>query len=130
MKIILKREMSFDQVKSFLKSKGGYFILISALTLYLFFVNPLTNIIFIPCWFKLLTGLKCPACGGLRGLHLILHGNILDGLKYNILLMSIPLIFFPLYKKMNLNSLKFIIPVLIILILFAYLRNSSLYPYY
>jgi hypothetical protein len=130
MKVILKREMSSDRIKLLIKSKGGYIILISAFTLFLYFANPFTSIIFVPCWFKELTGLKCPACGGLRGLHLILHGNIWEGLKYNILMMFVPLIFLLLYKKINSNSLKFILPVLIVLFLFTLLRNSSPYPFY
>ena len=127
---ILKLEMFSDQSKLFLKSKSGYIIFISAFTLFLFFATPFSHIIFIPCWFKELTGLKCPACGGLRGIHLIFYGNIWEGLKYNILLMFVPLIFFPIYKRTNLNSLKFIIPVLLVLLLFTFLQNSSLYPFY
>ncbi|MDR3611846.1 MAG: DUF2752 domain-containing protein [Ignavibacteriaceae bacterium] len=122
--------MFSDSLKQFLKSKRGFILLISAFTLFLFFANPFSSVIFIPCWFKVLTGLKCPACGGLRALHLILHGNIRDGLKYNLLLASAPFILFAIYKKINFNSLKFILPVIIILILFTWLRNSSAYPFY
>jgi hypothetical protein len=120
--------MFSDSVKSFLKSKGRWLVFISAFTLFL--ADPFTNIIFIPCWFKELTGLKCPACGGLRGLHLILHGQIWNGLKYNMLLVIAPFILWLIYKKINMNSFKFILPILFILLLFAWLRNTCYYPYY
>ena len=122
--------MRSDNVKLFLKSKGGIVAMISAFTLFLFYADPFHNNIFIPCWFKLLTGLKCPACGGLRGMHVMLHGHIGEGLRYNILLVLLPFIILVMYKKINFNSLKFILPMIIILLLFTWLRNSSVYPYY
>jgi hypothetical protein len=38
-------------------------------------VNPHQHQVFAPCPFHALTGLYCPACGGLRMVHDLLHGD-------------------------------------------------------
>jgi hypothetical protein len=35
------------------------------------------------CYFKALTGLSCPGCGGLRAAHQFLHGNIRAAFELN-----------------------------------------------
>lgn len=49
----------------------------------LFAANPATAGIFPPCPFFALTGLYCPGCGTLRGLHQVLHGNVVAALDLN-----------------------------------------------
>ena len=44
----------------------------------------------IPCVFKNTLGISCPGCGMTRAIHEILHFNLLQAMKYNIL--SIPLV--------------------------------------
>lgn len=39
------------------------------------------------CPFFSLTGYKCPGCGTQRAIHEFLHGNLVDGFKYNPLLL-------------------------------------------
>lgn len=49
--------------------------------------------IFPPCPFKLLTGWNCPACGGLRMTHDLLHGDLAAAAVDNVfLLIGIPLL--------------------------------------
>jgi hypothetical protein len=38
------------------------------------------------CPFHALTGLDCPFCGGLRGTHALLHGDVATALDHNLLL--------------------------------------------
>lgn len=38
------------------------------------------------CPFRALTGLLCPACGSLRGLHALLRGDVVAAAGYNALL--------------------------------------------
>ena len=57
--------------------------------LFLFYVlyrfDP-TKVSFYPrCMFHDLTGLNCPGCGTLRGLHQLLHGHLITALHYNAL---------------------------------------------
>lgn len=45
------------------------------------------------CPFKLITGWNCPACGGLRMVHDLLHGNLMAGVHDNVfLLVGLPLL--------------------------------------
>jgi hypothetical protein len=39
-------------------------------------------------WF-LLTGTRCAGCGMTRALHLLLHGQLLEALRYNVLILVI-----------------------------------------
>jgi hypothetical protein len=43
------------------------------------------------CPFHLLTGLYCPGCGGLRAVHDLTHGNLVDALSSNLLLVTLVL---------------------------------------
>ncbi len=49
--------------------------------------------VFPPCPFKLLTGWNCPACGGLRMTHDLLHGDLSAAVMDNVfLLVGLPLV--------------------------------------
>ena len=51
------------------------------------------------CVFHRLTGLNCPGCGALRGLHELLHGNYATALRDNPLVMlSLPVVAFYLAR--------------------------------
>jgi Protein of unknown function (DUF2752) len=43
--------------------------------------------LFPPCPFKLLTGWNCPACGGLRMVHDLLHGDLAAAVVDNVVLL-------------------------------------------
>ena len=46
-----------------------------------------------PCLFYALTGLYCPGCGTLRGLHQLLHGNLIGAFGYNpFTMLALPII--------------------------------------
>lgn len=51
------------------------------------------SFVFPPCPFKTLTGWNCPACGGLRMTHDILHGDLTAALVDNaFLLIGLPML--------------------------------------
>ena len=52
-------------------------------------VDPNTTRLFPQCAFKAMTGLDCPGCGMTRGLHALVHGDVLRALSHNILLVVI-----------------------------------------
>jgi len=63
--------------------------LAAAAILYAF--NPAESSFFPPCLFHALTGLHCPGCGSMRGLHQLLHGNLTAALGMNALMvLSLP----------------------------------------
>ncbi|MCU1647601.1 MAG: hypothetical protein JWN03_7876 [Nocardia sp.] len=45
------------------------------------------------CPFKELTGYWCPGCGGLRGLHNLTEGHVVDALHSNVLILPLLLAF-------------------------------------
>jgi hypothetical protein len=51
-----------------------------------FLVDPATRLFLPPCPFHLLTGYYCPICGSTRALHQLAHGNVLQALRLNALL--------------------------------------------
>ena len=86
----------------------------------------------IPCLFKLIYNISCPGCGLTRMCLSILHGNIIEALKYNIgLIMILPIIIYIvcklIYNYIN-NSNEplnkwLITSTLIYLILWMVIRN-------
>lgn len=49
--------------------------------------------VFPPCPFKMLTGLNCPFCGGLRMTHDVLHGDMAAAVVDNVfVLVGLPLL--------------------------------------
>ena len=58
----------------------------------LFLCDPSRVPIYPTCLFHRLTGLDCPACGSLRAMHQLLHGNFIAALHFNaFLILSLPL---------------------------------------
>ena len=77
---------------------GGLFFLAGSIVL--FFVNPVEKSLFPPCPFHYITGLYCPGCGSLRGLHQLLHGNIIGALEYNpLMVVSLPFVAYGLFVQ-------------------------------
>ena len=57
----------------------------------LFFFDPARHAFYPSCLFYRTTGLQCPACGCLRALHHLLHGELLQAIRFNALLvLSLP----------------------------------------
>ena len=52
----------------------------------LFLFNPAQSAFYPFCLFHKFTGYQCPGCGSLRALHQVLHGNLLEALRLNALL--------------------------------------------
>lgn len=54
-------------------------------------IDPAQSAFAPKCAFRLLTGYDCPACGGQRALHALLHGRWRDALLFNpFLILSLP----------------------------------------
>lgn len=89
----------------------------------------------IPCLFNKITGLKCPGCGITRGIMSCLHGNFIQGIKYNPpVILGSPVILYFLYQntikeKYKLNTIEKIILYIYITVLFIYtvLRNIGIF---
>ena len=55
--------------------------------------DPADTGLFPPCPFLTLTGLQCPGCGTLRGLHQLLNGHLIAALGLNIVMVLGPALY-------------------------------------
>ncbi len=105
------------------------------------YFDPSTAGFFPACPFLVLTGLACPGCGMTRGLHALLHGDVLGTLDYNLILPGILFFFGYLFVSLILiavrgRGLNFKIFTPIVLwsffgfaFVFTILRNLPYYPF-
>ena len=92
--------------------------------LLLFFFNPETTSFYPRCPFYVLTGLKCPGCGTLRGIHALLHFRIIDALRFNpLMVVSIPLIVVLLISPRSCKSVWMSRIVLFVVLVYWIMRN-------
>ena len=65
----------------------------------LFVFNPQEDSLFPQCPLYAVTGLKCAGCGTQRAIHSLLHGDLLQAIRYNCFLtIFVPLFVLGLYK--------------------------------
>ncbi|GAB6012191.1 DUF2752 domain-containing protein [Viscerimonas tarda] len=97
----------------------------------------------IQCGFHALTGFQCPGCGGQRAVHYLLHGHLLNALRYNALfVLGLPALLYMYYilvayyglkKDTHLNGFFYSSLcarlALIAIISFFILRNIPLEPF-
>jgi hypothetical protein len=107
--------------------------------LYLF--SPHDSGLYAVCPFKALTGLHCPGCGTLRGLHELTHGHPVAAFGLNpLMVLSLPFIAFSIIKYIVAGIIgwpepKIFIPspfiwsLLAVIVLFWVLRNLPFYPF-
>ena len=103
--------------------------------------NPEEPGFFPPCPFFTLTGLYCPGCGTLRGLHQLLNGNLVAAFGYNpYSMLALPIIGYAFLSALLLTTwgnrlpTVFIHPTLIwgllvAVLAFWVLRNIPVFPF-
>ncbi|MCX7046809.1 MAG: DUF2752 domain-containing protein [Candidatus Sumerlaeota bacterium] len=114
---------------------------------YLYLTNPEKGGIYPPCVFHTLTqifmahGLYCPGCGATRCVHSLLHGNLVQALAYNaLLILSLPYLAACgcdyVYHELRGRTLrKWLMPVwaiwlwLAVSLAFCILRNLPISPF-
>jgi Protein of unknown function (DUF2752) len=117
---------------------------IAAGSVFLFLFNPSSpsnQIPFPVCPFFALTGFACPGCGTTRGLHLLLHGNVVAAFRFNPLMMVLlPCLLYALVRHTNavmrgrpikgnqLNA-KYIWLLFFVVLSFWIIRNTPFYPF-
>jgi Protein of unknown function (DUF2752) len=89
--------------------------------------------IFPVCPFRLLTGWNCPACGGLRMIHDVLHGDLAAAITDNVfLLVGIPMLagWFLLRRRSGKSLLPIpaVATVVIAMLAWTVLRNLPGFP--
>jgi len=108
---------------------------------YLFIFEPGKTGFFPACPFRMLTGFTCPGCGSTRGLHRLLHGDIISALEFNpLMVLSLPFLLYALVRytaaavsgrplqRHNLDA-KYIWMLFGVIMSFWIFRNTRFYPF-
>jgi hypothetical protein len=108
---------------------------------YLFIFEPGKSGVFPVCPFRTLTGFACPGCGSTRGLHALVHGDIVTAFKFNpLLILSLPFLAYAFLRFTNAaingrplpsNQLKakYIWTIFGVVLFFWIFRNTPFYPF-
>ncbi len=114
-------------------------VIVAGFFLYAF--NPANSSLYAPCPFHEFSGFYCPGCGSLRGLHALLHGNLLTAFGFNpLMVVTLPFLGYGflsyVMRGIRGNLLprvfvpaKFIWIFLVLILLFWIFRNIPLYPF-
>ena len=89
--------------------------------------------LFPPCPFKLLTGWNCPACGGLRMTHDLLHGDLAAAVVDNVfLLIGLPALALWVLWRVKQGQRAFTLPAIVVMavaaIAWTVVRNMPGFP--
>lgn len=76
--------MNIRKKRSLIATVGGLSIILGAFALFTYF--PPDRYFYVPCLFHVSTGLHCPGCGSTRAVSSFFHGDLLIGLKNNLLI--------------------------------------------
>jgi hypothetical protein len=114
---------------------------ISAAGVFLFVLEPGKSALLPGCPFRLLTGFLCPGCGTTRGLHQLLHGNVVAAFQLNpFMMVALPFLLYTLLsytntvlrgKPLERNTLpaKYIWALFAFVLFFWVFRNTPFYPF-
>lgn len=120
--------------------KWGSVLLLLSILLFIYKVyDPLSNVHFPKCPFRVITGYKCPGCGSQTTIHSLLNFDFLRAFRANaMLVLSIPYLFigfiFDMIKNPNERILRWrkrlfgekaIYFILVIIVIYSILRNLS-----
>lgn len=109
--------------------------------LVVWYFDPVSAGFFPACPLYSMTGFACPGCGMTRGLHALLHGDILRALDYNAMLPIILAFLGYLWLSAALFAVRgrglmpgrysvgLIWVMLVLLVTFGILRNLPFYPF-
>jgi len=133
--------MRLDGIVNRRLTVGSIWLTVAAAATYLFIFEPGKSGFFLDCPFRVLTGFTCPGCGSTRGLHRLLHGDLLGAFQFNPLMMLLlPILFYALVRhtmavfrdqpiKGNQLNARFIWMFFVVVMSFWIFRNTPFYPF-
>lgn len=124
------------------KAAGAIFAAITAGGVFLLYAADPSRVAFVPCPFRLFTGLDCPGCGMTRAVHHLLHLDFPATFRFNPFVFAVvPLLAFVwaclfrriLTGKKTLSTIRIHpavgITVTVVIIAFWILRNLPVPPF-
>lgn len=133
--------MRLDEIESRRVTALLVWLTLAVGTIYLFIFEPGKSGFFPVCPFRALTGLSCPGCGSTRGLHRLLHGDVVAAFEFNpFLILSLPFLVYALVRyttaavtgrplKGNRLNAKYLWMLFVVVLSFWVFRNTRLYPF-
>lgn len=133
--------MTFDEIVNRRLTVALIWFTVAAGGAYLFIFEPGKSGVFPVCPFRALTGLACPGCGSTRGLHALLHGDLVGAFQFNpFLILALPFLLFALVEytnavmrgqpiKRNRLDAKYIWMLFAGVLFFWIFRNTPFYPF-
>ena len=119
----------------------GVLLAIAAFGVAVFVLRPGETSWLPPCPFHYLTGLYCPGCGTLRGLHALMRGSLIGAWRSNLLMvLCLPLLLYAIAGQVSValrgrsvRELSFspLASKLALVVILAYMaaRNVPCYPF-
>ena len=133
--------MVVDEIVNRRSSVFMLWLTIAVAGVLLFVLEPGKSALLPGCPFRALTGFLCPGCGTTRGLHQLLHGNLVEAFQLNpLLILALPFLLYALLKytnsvlrgkphrRFNLPA-KYIWALLGFVLFFWVFRNTPFYPF-
>jgi len=114
---------------------------LAVVAVYLFVFEPGKSGFFPICPFRALTGFTCPGCGSARGMHALVHGDVVAAFKFNpLLVLSLPFLLYAFVRftntaihgrqvKGNQLDAKYIWTIFVVVLFFWVFRNTPFYPF-
>lgn len=122
-----------------LSSKKTFLLVAAAALVLIYFFFDARKGGFPECPFHLLTGWFCPGCGSQRALSSLLHGNLLEAMHNNILMvLFLPLLLYSAFLNLRYSGTRkmklwydpfFVKMILVAVICFWVLRNIPHHPF-
>src|SRR5258705_5137281 len=99
--------MKFDEIVNKRLTALLIWLSIALAATYLFIFEPGKTGFFPACPFRTLTGFTCPGCGSTRGLHRLLHGDIVAALKFNpLMVLLLPFLHYALVRCTHTGAMR------------------------
>lgn len=133
--------MRFDEIVSRRLTALLVWLTLAVGATYLFIFEPGKSGFFPACPFRALTGFSCPGCGSTRGLHRLLHGDVVGAFEFNpLLVVALPFLLYALVRytnsavtgrplKGNRLNAKYIWMLFVVIMSFWVFRNTPFYPF-
>lgn len=133
--------MTVDEIVNRRLTVALIWLTIAAASAYLFIFEPGKSGFFPACPFRALTGLNCPGCGSTRGLHALLHGDLVGAFQLNpFMVLALPFLLYALIAytnavmrgqqiKRNRLDGKYIWMLFAGILFFWVFRNTRFYPF-
>ncbi|MGH9929780.1 MAG: DUF2752 domain-containing protein [Pyrinomonadaceae bacterium] len=133
--------MTFDEIGTRRFTALLIWLSIALGATYLFIFEPGRTGFFPACPFRMVTGFACPGCGSTRGLHRLLHGDLIAAFEFNpLMVLSLPFLLYAIMRytaaavsgrplQKHFVNAKYIWMLFAVIMSFWVFRNTGLYPF-